>query len=103
MQTPDYFRLAVHQRILGDIESEHFKPGTNFDQVLNQKALGTTDIEHTIAAFKAKVLDDVFGNRNPSPVIAIAAIADFARAVEVLLTELSRKSDVPGRLCLFPL
>jgi hypothetical protein len=40
------------------------------------------------------VAHDVFGDRDPAAVVAVAAVALLARAVEVLLAELQRDATV---------
>lgn len=83
MQPPDDLRLAVHQRIFGDVETEGFEPRAGLHQVFDEKPLAGADIEHAVAGLQAEMLDHVLGDREPSPIVAIPAIARVARPVEV--------------------
>src|SRR5438552_7112060 len=94
MDPTDYFRLAVQYRVLGDIQPERFEPPANLHQVLHQESLATADVEYAVASFQTEVLDDVLGNRDPAPVVAIAAVALLPRTVKVLLAELQRDATV---------
>jgi len=44
MQPPDDLRLAVHQRIFGDVETEGFEPRAGLHQVFDEKPLAGADI-----------------------------------------------------------
>ena len=70
------------------------RPGQSLEQVLDQKALGGADVEHAVAGLQIEMRDHVLGHRNPAAVIAIAAVAVFARAVEIKLAVFARDADV---------
>src|SRR5262249_51544020 len=78
MEPADDLRLAMHQRIFRDIEAEGLQPGTDLDQVLDQEALAAADVEHAVAGLELEVLHHILGDRNPSAVVAVSAIAVFA-------------------------
>src|SRR5688572_3701413 len=94
VQTADDFRLAMHQRVLGDIEPECFQSRTDFHQIFHQKTLGAADVEHAVAWLEPEVAHHVLGDRDPATVVPITAVADFARAIEVKFAVLTRDFDV---------
>ena len=98
MQAADDLRLAVHQRILRDVQAECLEPRADLHQVLDQKALGAADVEHAVAGLEPEVRDDVLRDRNPAAVVAVTAIAVFARAIEILEAVFARLGDHFGRL-----
>src|SRR5262245_63291108 len=83
MEPADDLRLAMHQRIFRNVEAEGLEAGTDLDQVLDQEALAAAYIEHAIAGLEVEVLHHVLGDRNPSTVVAISAIAVLARPIEI--------------------
>src|SRR5262249_2934327 len=93
MEPADDFRLAMHQRIFRDVEAEGFEAGTDLDQILDQEALAAAHVEHAIAGLEIEVLHHVFRNRNPSTIIAVSAIAVFARPIEIEFAILARDCD----------
>src|SRR5215471_14084013 len=93
MQPPDDLRLAMHQRIFRDVEAEGLQPGTDLDQVLDQEALAAAYVEHAVAGLEIEVLHHILGDRNPSAVVAVSAIAVFARPIEIELAILARDRD----------
>ena len=76
------------------------RPGKHLEEVLDQKSLAGTDVEHAVAGLEAEVLDDVLGHRDPAAVVAVAAVAVLARPVEIELAVLPRDIDDLLRLCL---
>src|SRR5215470_7951333 len=93
MEPPGDFRLAMHQRIFRDIEAEGLETGTGLDQILDQEALAATYVEHAIAGLEIEVLHHVFRNGNPSTIVAVSAIAVFARPIEIEFAVLARDRD----------
>src|SRR5262249_49358649 len=98
MEPADDLRLAMHQRIFRDVEAEGLKAGADLDQVLDQEALPATHVEHAIAGLEFEVLHHILGDRNPSTIVAISAIAVFARPVEIEFAILARDCDDLVRL-----
>jgi hypothetical protein len=95
----DHLRLAMHQRVFGDVEPEHLDTGTDPQQILDQKPLGATDIEHPVAGLEAPMLDHVLGHAGPETrIVAVAAITGGARAVEIVASVFARDPDVFGAL-----
>src|SRR5581483_3932153 len=78
----------------GYVEPVGVEPGTDLHQVLDQESLAAADVEHALAGLQAEMPHDVLGDRNPAPVVAIAAVALLARSVEVLLAEPERDAPV---------
>src|SRR5262245_5751339 len=93
MEPADDLRLAMHQRIFRDIEAEGLEAGTDLDQVLDQEPLAAAHVEHAIAGLEIEVLHHVFRNGNPSTIVAVSAIAVFARPIEIELAILARDRD----------
>ena len=52
------------------------------------------DVENTVAALQAKVRNHVLRDRHPASVVAVAAVAVFARAIEILLAIFARDTHV---------
>jgi hypothetical protein len=98
MQPADHLGLAFHQGIFGDVEAERFETGTDLEQILDQKTLGTADVENAIARLEPEVFHHVLGNRNPAAVVAVAAVAVGARPVEIELAVFARDGDDLVRL-----
>src|SRR5215831_14751246 len=98
MEPADDLRLAMHQRIFRNVEAEGFEAGTDLDQVLDQEALAAAYVEHAIAGLEIEVLHHVLGDRNPSTVVAISAIAVLARSIEIELAIFARDRDDLVRL-----
>src|SRR5262249_49508406 len=98
MEPADDLRLAMHQRIFRDIEAEGLEAGTDLDQVLDQEPLAAAHVEHAIAGLEIEVLHHVFRNGNPSTIVAVSAIAVFARPIEIELAILARDRDDVVRL-----
>src|SRR5665213_37076 len=98
MQAADHVRFAVHQGIERDVEPENFQSGTGRHQVLDQKALGTADVENAHAGPQAKMRDDVARHRNPAAIVAVAAIAVVAGSVEIHFAVLPGDGDNRGIL-----
>src|SRR5262245_28960383 len=97
MEPADDLRLAMHQRIFGDVEAEGLEAGADLDQVLDQEALAAADVEYAIAGLEIEVLHHILGDRNPSPVVAVSAIAVFARPIEIEFAILARdRNDFVG-------
>ena len=67
-------------------------------QVFDEKTLAAADIEHPIARFEPKVLDYIHGDRDPSPIITVTAVAGVARPVEIFASILTSDTDVFGAL-----
>src|SRR5262249_35798531 len=93
MEPADDLRLAMNQRILRDIEAEGLEAGTDLDQILDQEALAAAHVEHAVAGLEIEVLHHILGDRNPSTVVAISAIAVFTRPIEIELAILARDRD----------
>src|SRR5260370_25983214 len=93
MEPPGDFRLAMHQRIFRDIEAEGLETGTDLDQILDQEALAAAHVEHAIAGLEIKVLHHVFRNGNPSTIVAVSAVAVFARPIEIEFAIFARDRD----------
>src|SRR5262245_36672714 len=98
MEPADDLRLAMHQRIFRDIEAEGLEAGTDLDQVLDQIALAAAYVEHAITGLEIEVLHHVFRNGNPSTIVAVSAIAVFARPIEIEFAILARDCDDLVRL-----
>src|SRR5215469_17499596 len=98
MEPADDLRLAMHQRIFRDIEAEGLEAGTDLDQVLDQEALAAAHVEHPIARLEIEVLHHVFRNGNPSTIVAVSAIAVFARPIEIEFAIFARDRDDLVRL-----
>src|SRR5262249_62328879 len=105
MQAADDLRLAIHQRVFGDVETERLKTGAGDPQILHQKALAAADIKHPVARLEPEMRDHVLGDIRPPPrVIGVAAIAGVPRPVEILSPVLAADADVllaPRRVALF--
>ena len=84
----------MHQRIFRDVEAERLEIRARFLQVLDQKTLAGADIEHPVPGLQAKMRDHVLGDRQPAPVIAIAAIAGVPRTVEIFTPVLPGDTDI---------
>src|SRR5262245_24019825 len=93
MEPADDLRLAMHQRIFRDVEAEGLQAGTDLDQILDQEALAAPYVEDAIAGLEIEVLHHFFGDRNPSTIVAVSAIAIFARPVEIEFAILARDRD----------
>src|SRR5262249_11484681 len=89
MEPADDFRLAMHQRIFRDVETESLEAGADLDQILDQKPLAAAYVEHATAGPEIEVLHHTLGDRNPSPVVAVSAITVFARPIEIELAILA--------------
>src|SRR5438132_13160463 len=100
MEPPGDFRLAMHQRIFRDVEAEGLEAGTDLDQVLDQEALAGANVEHAIAGLEIEVLHHILGDRYPSTVVALSAIAVFARPIEIEFAIFARDRDDLIGLCL---
>src|SRR5262249_23234189 len=98
MKPADDLRLAMHQRIFRDVEAKGLQAGTDLDQILDQEALAATYVEDAIAGLEIEVLHHIFGDRNPSTIVAVSAIAVFARSVEIEFAILARDCDDLVRL-----
>src|SRR5262249_13341200 len=70
------------------IKADDFEARADLLQVFQEKALGAADVEHPIAGLELPVIAERLGYRNPATVIAVAAVALRAIAVEVLAPEL---------------
>src|SRR5579863_8841803 len=95
-QAADHVALAVPQGIERYVEPEHIQAGANRHQVLDQKALGTADIENTHAGLQSEMRDDVARDRHPAAVVTVAAIAVVAGAVEIHFSVLPGDGDNRG-------
>src|SRR5262249_43780639 len=93
MEPADDLPLAMHQRIFRDVEAKGLEAGTDLDQVLDQEALAAAHVEHAVAGLEIEVLHHVLGDRNPSAIVAVSAIAVFARPIEIELAILARDRD----------
>src|SRR5262249_55378499 len=95
MQAADDLRLAIHQRVFGDVETERLKTGAGDPQILHQKALAAADIKHPVARLEPEMRDHVLGDIRPPPrVIGVAAIAGVPRPVEILSPVLAGDGNV---------
>ena len=68
-------RLGVVQRVLRDIEADDLQAGAHLQQVFDEEAFGTPDVQDTVARLEAPVVAERFGDRDPTPVVTIAAVA----------------------------
>ena len=99
MQPPDRPRARSASSAYSEMSRPNAsRPGQTFMQVLDQEALAAADVEHAVAGLQAEVLDHVLGDRDPAAVVAVAAVAVFARSVEILLAVLAGDADVLGAL-----
>src|SRR5215471_527380 len=89
-------RLGAAQRVVGDVEPPDAEPGADGGQILDEKPLGAPDVQHAVARREAEVLDDVPRDGDPAPVVAIAPVALFPPAVEILGAEPERHLPVLG-------
>src|SRR5262249_47605752 len=71
-----------------DIETEGLQARAFQHQVLDQETLAAADVEHAHAWLESVMRDDVACYRAPAAVVAVAAIAVFARPVPIHLAEL---------------
>ena len=94
--TSPHVRVAVVDRVLGDLEPPHLEPRHHLHEVAHEKALGAADVEHTVARGEPVVRRDVARDGQPAAVVAITAIALLARSVEIFATELARDHAVLG-------
>src|SRR3990170_3002622 len=94
VEPSDHLGLGVHQRVFRDVEAERLEPGHGLHEILDQESLARADVEHAVAGPETEMRDHVRGDRHPAPVIAVAAVAIFARPVEVHLAVLARDADV---------
>src|SRR5215471_19740384 len=93
MQAANHVRLAMHQCIIRYIQSKDLEPWADLHQVLHQKSLRTTNVEYSHSWFKIEVRNNIPGNRYPASIVAVAAIAIFARAIEIFLAVFPRSCD----------
>ena len=92
----------THKSVFRDVETEHLKPRTNIHKVLNQEPFGAPHIAHPITRLQPEMIDNILGDGNPATVIAVAAIADIALTVEVLLSVTAGDGNVFACLPLVP-
>ena len=75
-------------------------PGHALIKSLTRKPFAAADIEHAVTGLEIEVPHHVLGDRNPAAVVAVAAIAIFARSIEIELAVLARDRDDLVGLCL---
>src|SRR5258705_7248690 len=87
---------GVLEGIGGDVETHHPDARHHAPEVVEEKALGASHVEHAVAAGQPVVVAEPLGDGHPAPVIAVAAIALAAVPVEVLRPEPLRDLALGG-------
>src|SRR6516225_8402310 len=100
MQATDDLRLEVHKRVKRDIEAEDFEPRTDLHQILDQKPFRATNVQHAHARLEIEMGNDIARHWDPASIVAVAAIAEFARPVEIDLAKLLGDRDRFGTFSL---
>src|SRR5258708_12959327 len=93
----------MRQRVERDVEPEGLEARAFEHQVLDQEALAAAYVEDAHARLQPEMRDDVARDAAPAAVIAVAAVAIFARPVPVHLPEFARLADHPAPLPFPPL
>src|SRR5262249_15110488 len=88
--TAPHVRVAVIDRVLGDLKPPHVEPRHHLLEVAHEKALGAADVEHTVARREPVMRRNVTPDGQPAAIVAITAIALLARSVEVFPTKPAR-------------
>src|SRR5262245_203755 len=88
--------MAILDRIVRDFEAPDIEARHDLHQVTHQKALGAADVEHAVSTLEPEMRGHVARDRKPAPVIAVAAIALLAGAVEILPAEPACDDPVLG-------